>query len=399
MAKIDEAKIQHLLNRGVENIFPTREFLEEKLRSGKKLTIYMGIDPTGDIHIGHSIPLRKLKEFQDLGHKVIVLIGDFTAQIGDPTDKTATRVKLTRKQVLENAKDYKKLIGRILDFKKTNIRFLHNEKWTNKLKPVDMLELMSHFTVSRLLERDMFQERIKQGKEIYLHEFVYPVFQAYDSVTMDVDGEIGGNDQMFNMLAGRTLMKKMLNKEKFVITTKLLEDPTGKKMGKTEGNIIALSDSPEEMFGKVMSWTDGMILPGLELLTDIPDGGIKMFADAMKKGENPRNIKFKLAHEVVEAFYDHNKAEKAGEVFNKQFQEHEKPQDMEEKKISDKNINIVDLVFKLELATSKSEARRLVEQGAVRIDDLRIEDSKEVLGIHDGMIVQVGKRKFVKIKV
>jgi len=399
MKKIDEAKIQHLLNRGVENIFPTREFLEKALKSGKKLTIYMGIDPTGELHIGHAIPLRKLKEFQDLGHNVIVLIGDFTAQIGDPTDKAAVRKKLTRKQVLENAKDYRKLIGKILDLRKSNIRFLHNEKWTNKLKPVDMLELASHFTVSRLLERDMFQERIKQGKEIYLHEFLYPIFQAYDSVTMNVDGEIGGNDQMFNMLAGRTLMKKILNKEKFVITTRLLEDTTGKKMGKTEGNIIALKDSPAEMFGKVMSWNDEMILPGFELLTDITDKGIKMFSQALDKGENPRHIKFKLAEEVVKMFYGQEKADKAGESFNKQFREKEKPKDMEEMKVSQKMMNIVDLLFEVGLAGSKSEARRLVEQGGVKIDDTKITDVKEVLGIHGGMIVQVGKRKFVKLKV
>jgi len=398
MPKIDNAKIQHLLNRGVENIFPTREFLEKALRSGKKLTIYMGIDPTGDLHIGHSIPLRKLREFQNLGHNVIVLIGDFTAQIGDPTDKTAARKKLTRKQVLENAKDYKKLIGRILDLKKSNIRFLHNEKWTNKLKPIDMLELASHFTVPRLLERDMFQERIKQGKEIYLHEFLYPIFQAYDSVTMNVDGEIGGNDQMFNMLAGRTLMKKMMNKEKFVITTKLLEDSLGKKMGKTEGNIIALKDKPEEMFGKVMSWNDEMILPGFELLTDITDEGIKMFSQALDKGENPRHIKFKLAEEIVKTFYGQEKADRAGEDFNKQFKDKVKPKNMEEKKVTQKMMNIVDLLVTISLASSKSDARRLVEQGGVKIDDLKMTDVKEVLGIHDGMVVQVGKRKFIKIK-
>jgi tyrosyl-tRNA synthetase len=398
MPKIDEAKIQHLLSRGVENVYPTREFLEGALRSGKKLTIYMGIDPTGDLHIGHAIPLRKLREFQDLGHNVIVLIGDFTAQIGDPTDKTATRKKLTHKQVMENAKGYKKLIGKILNLERTNVRFLHNEKWTNKLKPVDMLELASHFSVQRLLERDMFQERIRQGKEIYLHEFLYPIFQAYDSVTMNVDGEIGGNDQMFNMLAGRTLMKKMLNKEKFVITTKLLVDSSGKKMGKTEGNIIALSDTPEEMFGKVMSWSDEMILNGFELLTDITTEGIIMFAKALDKGENPRNIKFKLAEEIVNTFCGREKSMRAGESFNKQFQDKEKPKDIEEKKVSKKMINIVELVFELGLATSKGEARRLVEQGGIKIDDTKMMDTKEVLGINDGMIVQAGKRRFVKIK-
>jgi len=397
MPKIDEAKIQHLLNRGVEGIYPTREFLEGALKSGKKLTIYMGIDPTGDLHIGHSIPLRKLREFQDLGHNIIVLIGDFTAQIGDPTDKTAARKKLTRKQVLENAKDYKKLIGRILNLKKTT--FKYNSTWLNKLSFTDLIGLFSHFTAQQTLARGMFKKRMAEGKDLFLHEFLYPLMQAYDGVAMDVDGEIGGNDQMFNMLAGRTLMKKLKNKEKFVLTTKLLEDPTGKKMGKTEGNMIRLSDSPEEMFSTVMSWNDKMILIGFELLTDITDGGIKMFSDALKKGENPRNIKFKLAEEVVKTFYGQEKADKAGEAFNKQFREKEKPKDMEEKKIKQKMINIVDLIFELGLAASKNEARRLITQGAVKIDDLRMTDVKEVLGIHSGMIVQVGKRKFVKIKV
>ncbi len=237
----DPIKIEEILTRGVENIYPNREALEKVLKSGKKLRIYNGIDPTGKLHLGHLVVLKKLRRFQDLGHETIVLIGDFTATIGDPAGKYATRKMLTRKQVLAYAKNYKKQIGKILDFNKSNIRFLHNEEWTNKLKPIDMLALASRFTVARLLERDMFQRRIKAGRDIHVHEFLYPIFQAYDSVTMDVDLEIGGNDQIFNMLAGRTLMKKMKNKEKFVLTTKLLVDPTGKKMGKTEGGIIDIA--------------------------------------------------------------------------------------------------------------------------------------------------------------
>jgi len=205
-------KIEEVLTRGVQNIYPSPKSLEAVLKSGKKLRIYNGIDPTGKLHLGHAVVLRKLRQFQNLGHEIIVLMGDFTATIGDPTDKKSTRQPLTRKQVLNNAKDYKKQVGKILDLKKANVRFLHNEKWTNKLKPEDLLELTSHFTVARLLERDMFQERIKEGRDIHVHEFLYPIFQAYDSVIMDVDLEVGGNDQTFNMLAGRDLLKKMRNK-------------------------------------------------------------------------------------------------------------------------------------------------------------------------------------------
>ncbi|HQK64093.1 MAG TPA: tyrosine--tRNA ligase, partial [Candidatus Staskawiczbacteria bacterium] len=208
-----EQKINEVLARGVENIYPSREDLEKVLASGKKLRIYLGIDPTGRLHIGHAGPLIKLRQLQDLGHEIIVLIGDFTATIGDPTGKYKTRKPLTRKEVLDNAKNYKKLVGKILDLKKT--KFLYNGTWTNKLKPADLLSIASHFTVARLLERDMFQERIKAGDDITVQEFMYPILQAYDSVAMDVDMEIGGNDQTFNMLAGRNLMKKMKNKEKF----------------------------------------------------------------------------------------------------------------------------------------------------------------------------------------
>jgi len=310
----NEEKIEDLLSRGVENIYPDKESLRRVLMSEKKIRLYHGIDPTGgSLHLGHLIQLRKIKGFQELGHEVIILIGDFTAQIGDPTDKMAVRKKLTHKEVLENAKDYKKQIGRILEIKGENaVKFVYNSKWLAKLSFADLIELTSNFTAQQTLARDMFKKRIAENKDLYLHEFLYPAMQAYDSVVLDVDLEIGGSDQMFNMLAGRTLMKKMKNKEKFVITTKLLEDPSGKKMGKTEGNVIWLSDSPEEMFGKVMNWTDEMIIIGFELLTDITVGGIEIFRKALEEGENPRNIKFKLAEKVVEGFYGETKALKAG---------------------------------------------------------------------------------------
>src|SRR3989344_4887360 len=273
----DSQKIDELLVRGVENIYPKKEFLESLLKSGKKLTLYTGYDPTAPtLHIGHGITMMKLRQFQDLGHKVIMLIGDFTGMIGDPTDKTATRQKLTREEVLVNCKNYQEQASTILNFKGENaVEVKFNSEWLGKMNFLDILELTSHFTVQRMLERDMFEKRQEEKKPIYLHEFLYPVMQAYDSVAMDVDGEVGGNDQTFNMLAGRDLMKDLKDKEKFVLTMKLLADATGKKMGKSEGNMVALADSAEDMFGKVMSWTDGMILGGFELCTKVPMSEIK----------------------------------------------------------------------------------------------------------------------------
>jgi len=381
-------KIEQVLTRGVENVYPDKESLKQRLESGKKLKLYNGIDPTGKLHIGHGVVLRKLRQFQDLGHEVIVLIGDFTARIGDPTDKKATRKKLTKKQVEENAADYKKLIGKVLDTSKSNLRFLHNEEWTNKLKPTDMLELASYFTVSRLLERDMFQERIKQGKEIYVHEFLYPIFQAYDSVTMDVDMEIGGSDQTFNMLAGRTLMKKMNNKEKFVLTTKLLVDSTGNKMGKTEGNMVNLDEEPNEMFGQIMAWPDGLIVPGFELLTDIDMG----------KVDNPRDAKARLAKEIVATYHSKKDADKAEKEFEKVFKDKDKPSDVPEFKANKDKYQILDLLTETKLAPSKAEAKRLIEQGGVKIDDKKVDDWQGEIEAKNGLVIQVGKRNFVKVR-
>jgi tyrosyl-tRNA synthetase len=323
-------KIEHLLSNGVENIYPTKEFLKKQLESGKQLTLYTGYDPTSPtLHIGHGITMLKLREFQDLGHKIIMLIGDFTGMIGDPTDKTSARQQLTREQVLENCKEYKKQAARILNFEGENpVEVKFNSEWLSTMTFADVVELSSHFTVQQMLERDMFEKRMSysvfcpkckqdnffpisavllaqnelpnwkidtnsvhvqctlcgldlwdkavsiispNSKPIYIHEFLYPLMQGYDSVAMDVDGEIGGNDQTFNMLAGRILMKEIKQKEKFVLTTKLLADDTGKKMSKTEGNMIALSDTPEDMFGKVMRWSDGMIKNGFDLCTTLTD--------------------------------------------------------------------------------------------------------------------------------
>ena len=370
-------EVEEILTRGVERIYPDKFALEKVLMSGKRIRLYYGIDPTSDtLHLGHLVQLLKLRKFQDLGHEVIILIGDFTAQIGDPTDKQTTRRPLTHKQVLENAREYKKQIGNILDLKKSNIRFVHNEKWTNKLTPEDMLELASHFTVSKLLTRDMFQERIKAGREVYVHEFLYPIFQAYDAVTMDVDLQIGGNDQMFNMLAGRDLMKRKKHKEMFVLTTKLLIDPTGKKMGKTEGNMITLNDPADDMFGKVMSWPDSMIALGFEICTNLD------FSNFAK--EKPRDQKMKLAHEIVKIYHGENVAEKAQEDFEETFFKGGVPKNIETIRVS-KDTPLVETLLKQGLVSSKTEFNRLNKEGAI----------KEI----ENGVYRIGKHRFLKIEV
>ncbi|MEK7580537.1 MAG: tyrosine--tRNA ligase [Patescibacteria group bacterium] len=396
---IDKQKIEELLTRGVENIYPNRDFLEKLLYSGKRLTLYTGYDPTAPtLHIGHSITMLKLRQFQELGHKVIMLIGDFTGMVGDPMDKTATRKQLTRQQVLENCKEYKKQSSAILDFKGKNpVELKYNSKWLAKMNFAEVLELASHFTVQQMLERDMFQERIKQNKPVYIHEFMYPLMQGYDSVMMDVDGEVGGNDQTFNMLAGRTLIKELKNKEKFVLTTKLLTDASGKKMGKSEGNMIALSDSSQDMFGKVMSWSDDLIVNGFILCTRLPELEIKKFEQDLKSGVNPRDLKIKLAEEIVKIYYGEKLATVAKEKFNKIFSERLIPEDIKTEKVDRGSYKLVDIIFNYKLASSRGEARRLIEQGGVEVNQDIIKDWQAVVNIESSKIIKVGKRRFLKL--
>lgn len=391
----DQQKINEILTRGVENVYPNPEFLEKRLKSGEQLSLYLGIDPTGpNLHLGHAIPLLKLKQFQDLGHKIIMLIGDFTGMIGDPTDKSATRVRLTKNQVKENYTKYKKQAEKILDFHGPNkVEVKYNSKWLGRLSFEDVVELSANFTVQRMLERDMFERRIKAGKPVYLHEFLYPLMQGYDTVAMDVDGEVGGNDQTFNMLAGRDLMKALKNKEKFVITAKLLADPTGKKMGKTEGNMITLADTADDMFGKVMSWPDEMIISGFELLTKVDMAEIKQYDEKLKQGQNPRDFKIMLAKEVVKTFIDEQQANEAEQNFINVFQKKERPDEIEEYEVT--NTNIVEVLVETKLASSKSEARRLIQQKAVKVDDKVVEDL--TFEVPKGVVLQKGKRFFAKI--
>lgn len=391
----EQKQVTELLNRGVENIFPTREFLEERLTSGEQLTLYTGYDPTApSLHIGHGMTMMKLRQFQDLGHKIIMLIGDFTAMIGDPTDKTSARKQLTREEVLENCKEYQKQASAILNFSGDNpVEIKYNSEWLGKMNFNEVIDLASHFTVQRMMERDMFQKRLQEEKPIYVHEFMYPMMQGYDSVMMDVDGEIGGNDQTFNMLTGRNLMKELKNKEKFVMTIKLLADDSGKKMSKSEGNAIFLSDEPNDMFGKVMSWADDMIIPGYELCTRVDMGEIEEIKKQMSEGANPRDFKLRLAGEVVGVFLGPESAKEGREHFEKVIQNKALPDEIPELKPSASDI--ITVLVEAGICNSKSNARQMVEQGAVSVNGEKVMSIEQEVKTDD--VVKKGSRFFVKI--
>jgi len=395
----DEKEIEELLSRGVENIFPNKDFLKSKMLKGERLTLYLGIDPTGQtLHLGHVIPILKLSKFQKMGHKIILLMGDFTAMIGDPTDKTATRKKLTRTEVLNNLKHYKKQASKFINFtgsNKAELKF--NSTWHSKMKFLDVLELSSNFTVQQMLEREMFSNRLKEGKPINLSEFMYPLMQGYDSVAMDVDGEIGGNDQTWNMLAGRDLMKTLKNKEKFVFATKLLVDPTGKKMGKTENNMVSLDQSAEEMFGKVMSWGDEMIIPGLEIVTDVPQSDIESIKESLLSGKNPRDFKVFLARELVKLCFSETAAKVAEESFDNTFSKGGVPDDVVEVSVAE-GVMLGDILMLNQIVISKSEFRRLVSEGAITNIDTGVKINSAESTVETG-VYKIGKRRFIKIKV
>ena len=352
----NEADIEKVLSRGIEALFPNKDFLKSKMIKGERLTLYLGVDPTGPtLHLGHAIPLKKLGEFQKLGHQIILLIGDFTAMIGDPSDKTAARKKLTRDQVLENCKEYKKQVSPFISFEGSNPALLKfNSEWLSKMNFGDVLELASLMTVDQMLKRDMFARRIEEGRPIYIHEFMYPLMQGYDSVAMNVDGEIGGNDQTFNMLTGRDLIKTLKGKEKFVVTTKLLTDSSGKKMGKTEGNMVSLNQSPEDIFGKIMSWSDELILPGLEIATSIPNEDIESIKKMLESGSNPKDYKMILAKEIVTMIHGADSAEVAQKSFENTFSKGEIPEDIKEIEASSGSL-LRDLLVKGGIVSSNAD--------------------------------------------
>lgn len=399
MAKIstDEQKIAQLLMHNTEEVI-VKESLKKKLASGKKLRIKLGCDPSRpDLHLGHSIVIGKLKEFQDMGHQVVFIIGDYTGMIGDPSGKSKTRPALSKTEVQKNAKTYLKQVGKILDVDKTEIRF--NSEWHSKLNFEDILKLTGRFTVARILERDDFTKRIKSGTNIAVSEMLYPMMQAYDSVMIKADVEIGGTDQKFNLLAGRELQKKMGLPEQDVVTCPLLVGLDGKeKMSKSLDNYIGITENTNSMFGKIMSISDDMIFYYFKLLTVKTDKELKELNLILKnRTQNPRDLKVRLAKEIIAVYHSAEKAEKAEKEFNQIFRDKEKPTDIPEIKISEKEFPILDLIMEAKLATTKSEARRLMEQGGVKINDEVQKDFKKAVAIKNGMILQVGKRKFVKI--
>lgn len=393
--------IDHLLTRGVDTIYPSKQALENVLRSGKKLKLYQGFDPTGtELHIGHAVAIRKLRQFQDLGHEVIFLIGDGTGQAGDPSGKLKARGKFhTREELRKNARDYVHQAGKIVNFKGNNpVNILYNSDWLNKLNLVDLLGIAQNFSVQQLIERDMYQERMKKGDTINLREFLYPLLQGYDSVAMDVDLELGGTDQTFNMLAGRTLQKAYNKKEKFVMTVPLLADSKGVKIGKTEGNVIALTDKPKDFYGKIMSLGDDAIVPCFTLLTDIPMKDIKHMEQNMKQGDNPMAYKKQLAFELTKIFNSESDAKKAQVHFETVFQK-QSAQDTEVPvfETTQTSWNIIDLTVEANMVSSKSEAKRLFAQNAIKVNKRTINNQQ--LTIKNSDIIQVGKRRFIRINI
>ncbi len=397
----DEKIIDRILNKGVENILPSKEELKNLLLSGKHLNIYQGFDPTAPtLHIGHTVGMRKLEDFRKLGHQVYFVIGDFTARIGDPSDKMSARKKLTKQQVEENMRLYIDQASHFINiFDKDNpVKVVYNSKWLEPLNFGEIIELASVFTVQQMLKRSMFQERLKSDKPIYLHEFLYPLMQGYDSVALNIDVEVGGNDQLFNMLAGRDLVMNRLNKEKFVVAMKLLEANDGTKMGKTSGNMIELSDSANNIFGKVMAFDDKLIPIGFEILTKYELKQVEEIKERLKKGENPMILKKLLAFEITKDIKGEQEAENAQKYFENVFQKKNLNTDIPVKTVRQSNINILDLIVQCKITNSKSQAKRLVEQNAVTINGEKITDWNKNIQVGSGStILKCGKHVY-KVK-
>ncbi|MBI4101328.1 tyrosine--tRNA ligase [Candidatus Microgenomates bacterium] len=398
MVDTDEALIEELTTRGIEEIYPSPYRLAEELGSGRQLRAYMGIDPTApDMHIGHESQLLKLRRLQKLGHHIILLIGDFTAMIGDPSDKSAARVKLSRDEVLANAEGYQQQASKVIDFEDADnpAELRYNSEWLGAMSFADVLELASEFTVQQMLDRDMFQRRIADGKPVGLHEFLYPTMQGWDSVMLDVDIEVGGSDQIFNMLVGSTLLRRHTGKQKFVIAGKLLADPGGRKIGKTEGNMITLNDSPLDMFHKIMLWGDGITPHALELCTQLPLSEVREIEHKLKIGAmSGIEGKLFLARTIVSELHGRVAATEA----EKQYQALASPEaDLDNTDLPSIDVQpgrgIVQVLVETGLASSNNHARRLLSAGAVRINERPIDEAWVAPGSTDSLILRVGKRK------
>jgi tyrosyl-tRNA synthetase len=395
---VDEKKIDKFLERGVSEIFPSKEALKEKLMSGKRLKIYQGFDPTGPyLHVGHAIGIRALKILQELGHEVVFLVGDFTSKVGDP-DKGSTRKTLTDDEIEKNMTGWKEQAAQLIDFNGDNpVHFERNFKWLSKLQLEDVLKLMSNFTIQQILQRDLFKKRLKEDIPLKLHEVIYPLMQGYDGVAMEVDIEIGGADQIFNMLVGRDLSKIYLNKEKFVRANKMMDAPDGITMSKTKGNGINLGDNASQMFGKAMSYPDGAILSGLELLTEVSMEEIEKIGEEIKSGANPMKFKKLMAYEIVKKIKKEKEAQEAQDNWEKTFSKKEIPDDALEINVK-KEDNLIDIFVDNKIVSSKSDFRRLVDEGAITNLDLDEKVTSPNECAKEG-VYRIGKKRFIKIKI
>lgn len=389
-----------IIKRGTDEIL-TESDLKKKLESGKQLIVKAGFDPTApDLHFGHTVLLNKLRHFQDLGHKVIFLIGDFTGQIGDPSGKNKTRPTLTSEELVSNAKTYEKQVFKILKKELTEVKF--NSEWCNKLGADGLIKLASKYNVARMLERDDFNKRYNANQSIAVHEFLYPLVQGYDSVALEADVECGGTDQKFNLLVGRELQRAYDQEPQVVLTVPILEGLDGtNKMSKSLNNYIAIDEEPNDMFGKIMSISDELMWRWFELLSFITEKEIEVLKKQMEEGANPRDIKFLLAEELVDRFHSDGQGSKCKEAFLQRFQKGQIPEDIPSLtvEIDGDSIALPNLLKNSEMASSTSEAMRLIKQGGVKIDSVKVEDPKLEIQKSSEALYQVGKRKFLHIKI
>jgi tyrosyl-tRNA synthetase len=399
---MDVAQQIQLLKRGTVEIFTEvdlAEKLTEAARAGRQLRIKLGLDPTSpDIHLGHTVVLRKMRQFQDLGHKAVLIIGDYTARIGDPTGQSAARPMLSCEEIEKNAKTYFQQAGKILDASEQKLEVRYNSEWLEKLTLMELIRLAAKKTVAQMLQRDSFKLRLKQDEDVYTHEFLYPLMQGYDSVAIQSDVELGGTDQTFNNLVGRDIQRAYGQKPQVVITTPILVGLDGKeKMSKSKGNYVGVTDEPKEMFGKIMSISDNMMENYFTLLTDLPGDKIAELLDPGKT--HPKDAKVLLGKTIVAQFYGKAAADAAAEEFDRVFAKKQKPDDMPQWPLPPEPISVKRLLVSCGAVTSASEAKRMVTQGAVSIDGLKIIDPNEQITPVDGQVVRVGKLMFGQIKV
>lgn len=390
-------KIDDILSRGVSNLIPSHNEIKKAL-SERKLNIYLGIDPTATkIHLGHAVPLRKLQKLAELGHDVTFLIGDFTALVGDTSDKDSERPILTPEEIEANFKTYRQQASKILSFEKIKIR--KNSEWLSKLTYAELIRIKQQFSLNDFISRELIRERLKENKIVRLDETEYPIMQGYDSYFMDTDLQIGSADQTFNMQAGRTLQRKLRNKDSYILVTDYLPGTDGRKMSKSWGNAIWLDDAPQDMYAKVMAINDDVILQFFVLATNVPLSEIEHIEDHLNAGKNPLEIKKELAKAIVSELYSQEQAKAAEERFEKTVQKKELPEDVPTFEMKpDEHLVVTDLLVRAGLAASKSDAKRLVDQGAVEVDSDLVDSPFEEIVPEDNMLIKAGKRNYVRIK-